>query len=235
MNSDPIMITGLGRSGTSILGEIFQKHPATSYRFEPFSGDANRIGSIKAAPPDRVLVCKDPTLFLFFAEALERWPSCRFVIIERDLRDVACSVASAMKAGKISKRSTWLAERRGVPHSVREEVAHLPTRAMILAVGKYLRDTYIQGIQGEGVFRVQFEELLTDTDLVVRRLFEDLALSWDNQVKEFLPNVADRVSVHVNKNSSNLFVNDHLTRIGRWLSEFTEEESTIAERLMRGI
>src|SRR6516164_2657563 len=32
----PIFIIGCGRSGTTLLGELFAKHPELSYRYEPY-------------------------------------------------------------------------------------------------------------------------------------------------------------------------------------------------------
>ena len=100
----PILVTGFQRSGTSILGEILSKHPQVRYQFEPFH---NGPASMQ---PDRFpdkegfrWVLKDPRLLIHAKVAVPRWPTARWVVIQRDPRDVACSVASAIQASHIGR------------------------------------------------------------------------------------------------------------------------------------
>ena len=222
----PILVTGFQRSGTSILGEILSQHPQVRYQFEPFhTGPASM-------QPDRfkdvdgfVHVLKDPRLLIHAKVAVQRWPTARWVLIQRDARDVACSVASAMKMGHVS-RAAWLRSRQ-VPKQVENMVADLSLHGMALVVQAHYRHS--RPLPDAVV--VRYEELLTDTEWTVDKLLADLGLVPSIAVDKFLPNVDTDVAVHMSHGSGALFERNHTRRIGRWHDELTEEDRDLARLL----
>lgn len=120
--SAPIIIVGHGRSGTTIVGELFQGVPGFEVRYERsaiamgWAGPAQRPlneAKVRAwyCPDGKRVVDKEPRNTLRAAE-LCRITGGRAIHLRRDGRDVACSVIGALRRREKTVQQ-WLRLRRG--------------------------------------------------------------------------------------------------------------------------
>jgi hypothetical protein len=235
----PIIVTGMGRSGTSVTGELLGTHPDTEVRYERSCQVLQKLrmpirGSLDSAQIDRlreplrewygdgqIIVDKNPRWSYRLGALRAIVPEARVVYLIRDGRDVACSVWSGHQKAK--KDFTEWARTRPWKHMA-EKLEQLPRRAAYAHVWQSAVRCDLMAATGwVGFYPLRYEDLLAGPD-AARQLFAWLGLQVTPQVEAFLPNLDSDVSVHLNHFSAPLFVGDHPQRVGRWRNEFTEEE-----------
>lgn len=243
MKSPPIIVTGLGRSGTSITGQVFGAHPRCDLRHEksgphlaslgvPDRGPLTPEEIEKAREPlrrwyategQRVIVDKDPRWTYRIDVLREIMPEARVLYMIRDGRDVACSVVSALKK-KRKAWAEWLDE--PVKREFADVLRELPPRAAVVYLWQAVLRKDLADSAGWANFRaVRYERFITDGGARARKLRDWLGLPMDRPAFDaFLAKLSDDVSVHVSPLSAGNFVADHTHRNGRWKNEFTEEE-----------
>lgn len=248
----PIVVTGLGRSGTTITGELLARHSDVELRFEQSgsrvaaAGPADR-GELGPQQIERLrkpmrrwytpkgrkhVLDKDPR-WVFRLRALhEICPEARVLYMLRDGRDVACSAVAGLKKKGRAFRD-WVTKNRALAPSY-PKMLELPHRAAVVALWHNVVRADLQyALSSSGWDRfhiVRYEELIGDDGETARELFDWLKLPMQPNVEAFLPYLSDDVSVHVSKQSAGLFVKNHTHRIGRWENEFTEEDRAALPR-----
>lgn len=242
-----LIITGCGRGGTSITGQVFGRHPRSALHHEkagfwiqknlhvPLMGplsaeDATPERRQKAAAwantePRYLLVDKDPrhVLRMPFIRAL--WPDAKLVYIVRDGRDIACSVMKAWNRKGINP-TAWIAKRRMPPHlekQVRDEAGRRSFHTSILVWWAYCVEADMAALADDpGVEFLFYEKMLADPVGTFGRLFDFVGLDSEPCMK-LISKVSDDPSVHVSPLSAGNFVGGHPRRVGRWRHEWTEE------------
>ncbi|MEM7651893.1 MAG: sulfotransferase [Pseudomonadota bacterium] len=96
MCSPPVMVLGCGRSGTSILGELFEAVPGYTYRSEPpiadvFNADYTRAQAFKV-PREDAAFGADPGLSFRLSDLQTQVPEMRFLWIVRHPLDAISSL-----------------------------------------------------------------------------------------------------------------------------------------------
>jgi hypothetical protein len=202
--SGPLIVVGMWRSGTSLLYSLLNQHPeialmyeADLYLLQPlFSRKGSnahwrerwefwnsalsrhhlRQGRMPAAVPDlstgataawkeyagtaAVMGEKSPNYYDCLPALAKQFPGARFVIIWRDLADICRSIVRARAGSSFFSKP-------GILHR-----AILGYREM-----KIGRDALVG--QGIPVHEIQYEEMVKDTELSMRRVCEFLNLDFD--------------------------------------------------------
>lgn len=242
-----VTVTGMGRGGTSIMGQILAAHPATELRHEQSGVFIRGLGLPEMGPlkPEElteqhavrlrrwaasrhILVDKDPRHVQRLGFLRRAWPEARFVYMVRDPRDLACSSIKALrKKGKSPEQ--WLRERAP---DVAAKLMPLPEPVRIAAWWQHVVLDDLAAMDGDPAFRiVKFEHLVGDPNGTVNPLLSWLGLSPAPEVQEFLKNVADDPAVHVSRLSAGNFVPGHSRRVGRWEDEWEPEHVAQAREI----
>ncbi len=239
-----VSITGAGRSGTTIVGQVFSLHPCVEFRHEksglwvnsqfavaPYSrllpDDAKperRKRLVAWADSRKMLVEKDPRHVGRLGFMRRCWPDARFIYLLRDPRDLACSVFNAINSGKAIPMERWVRQRStSLPPGSMEG---LPPLLQILTWWHYMVQADLDDMRGDPLFRVvQYEHLLRDPRGQFASLFHWVGLNVTPKVERFLCNVSDDPSVHVAPLSASLFVPGHRRRVGRWTYEWPASQA----------
>lgn len=243
-----VTITGLGRGGTSIMGQVFSKHPRVEFRHErsgtwlaqhlgiPLMGrlepecatEAMKARARAWAQPkdcNKLLVEKDPRHVHRLGFLRRLWPEAKFIYMVRDPRDLACSALKGIRK-KHKAPEQWLVERGP---AMAEQLRPLPPLLRIVAWWQHVVLHDLKDMQLDDAFTVvRYEDFLHGTEQHVQHLFDWVGLDVHQRVAKFLPKVSDDPSVHVSPLSAGNFVPGHARRVGRWRSEWAEEDARAA-------
>ena len=184
----PILITGMPRSGTTLIEQILGAHGAVTAGGElavmhkalaPVLGQMTRgqlpegdtfeqVAEAYVAGVAEKLVCDTPHFtdksihsFVHAGVIQKALPSARIVVVHRDPRDVALSIyRNHFAAGtqRYSTRLDWIAHHVGIFQCM---VAHW------------------RKIMGDGLIEVTYEDLLADPEAETRKLVAACGLAWD--------------------------------------------------------
>lgn len=244
MEPRPIHIAGHGRSGTSILSQLFNGKGYV-VAFERSAKELGVFGK-PGAPVERPhqwrawaakqqkagrLVDKDPRNLLRLAEVCEATGGLGLHIL-RDGRDVACSVHAALAKRKLGLRQ-WLAKRTSdsAPGLVNVEEAEALARvAPKVAVGAFWARLVTEAIRRHGghpaIQLVRYEELVHHPRDVALVMAEHLGVNPGWLSKRATERMRNDPRLNTAAGSAGLHVVGNRTcRTGRWLQQFTPEES----------
>lgn len=242
------LIIGCARSGTSILGELIAAHPDVFYLFEaqrvwelgPQAADGSHRRTAADAIPEiadkiRTLVsvltkksgkplvvekCPRNTLRVSFIHKI--LPEAKIIHIVRDGRDVACSLRPGLTdCWNHLKPPGWKA---------------LMDEPLISRCAKTWRDVVslaLDELRNIPHLQVKYEDLLTSTSVVSKRLRDYLDLPDSNVMTAFEYNIQDSTSApHHAMNQSAWFRPDHSKRIGRWRQNLSQEEQGMVNEIL---
>ena len=218
----PVMILGCGRSGTSILGELFDYIDGYQYRSEPpFEDVVNADYSTPRAfkvPRESEAHRPDPGLSFPLSDLLDRAPDMRFIWIVRHPLDAICSLKVGISKhwGHHPRPPDW---QEWLDRTLAEQCAHHWTH--INSVGfELVRDV---------ATLVHFEAMIRDPEAFARRTCEAINIDlgshrnaiglWANRIQN--TNNADFVEAETSQAYSRP---DHAVRIDRWRENLERPE-----------
>lgn len=233
------------------MGHVFSTHPCVEYRHEqsgPFVASRlgipwmGRVEPCRATPqamqrarrwatpkrPNTLLVEKDPTHVHRMGYMRRLWPDAKFIYMLRDPRDLACSALKAIrKKGKTPEQ--WLAERG---QAMARQLQPLPPLLRIVAWWQHVVLHDLNDMRNDDAFVVvKYEEFLAEPREHVQHLFDWVGLDMRPCVEQFLSKVSDDPDVHVSHFSAGNYVPGHSKRVGRWRTEWPEDQARGAWRV----
>jgi len=220
LSAESLFICGMFRSGSTLLEQILAAHPrfaaggeseffprlvAKGFRNYPEGLDSlttqkahswkeqHALQSRKLFGDSIRITDKRPDNFLHIGLIKAVLPSAKFIVTERDWRDVATSVYST-RLGPGQSYATSLID---IHHYI--------------ALQRELVDHW-QSILGPDLIRVRYEDLVTQPRDTITRLLECLGEDWDEQCLSFnkLKNTVQTASVWQVREPL------HTNSIGRW-------------------
>lgn len=191
--ASPIFICGMFRSGSTLVEQILASHPSVTAggeldylpwllarRLAPYpqgvksasTEQLEQLGSEYLSrlrdlfPSDDTVTDKRPDNFLHLGLIKALFPRARIVYTKRDLADNCLSVYFQQLGGNL-RYATDL-----------DDAAHYYKQHERL-MGHWM------ACLGEGIFTVDYDELVLSPEPVLRRLLEFLDLEWDDRCLEF--------------------------------------------------
>ncbi|MCB1366611.1 MAG: sulfotransferase [Rhodobacteraceae bacterium] len=185
----PVFITGMNRSGTSLVEQILASHsmvhgggeisvlgdlaaPLRGRHGDLDRGEATSLAATYcaaiAAKSDLPFVTdKMPANFRWIGLIRRILPEARIILVERDVRDVCFSnfKASFESAGHMYAYDQQSLARYYAIYA--DLVAHW------------------KAVFGDALFVLKYEDLVADPEPVIRRLLGFIGLDWEDQVMEF--------------------------------------------------
>jgi len=232
-----VVIIGVARSGTSILGELMATAKGVTYLFEPCEWNTIVEGSDRLeerhlfeyasnwkrwySKYSEPLLVKSPRAILKIPFLQALWPETKFVHIVRDGRDVVCSWYKGMKTyrwGHLLPPShqdleslDWISR-----------AAHSWVEALDIVLNDLKEVDHIQ---------IKYEELLDDPLREVDKL--ERYLGW-NLDRTFCDKIADSTQhpYHA-KLQDQWFVPDHKNRVGRHKENLSQEKIEMVEEITK--
>jgi len=219
-STEPVFICGMFRTGSTLLEQVLAAHPAffaggeseffprlvarefpdyprglesiSTEKLYFWKEEHNRLVESIAGNSIR-LTDKRPDNFLFIGLIKAILPSAKFVVTERDWRDVATSIFCT-RLGLTQNYATSL-----------EDIRHY------IGLQKELVDHW-QSILGSDLIRVQYEDLVSDPRGTISVVLEGLREAWDERCLCFdrLVNTVQTASVWQVREPF------HTKSIGRW-------------------
>ncbi len=190
---DPVFVCGMFRSGSTLLEQILSAHPRftaggeseffprlVARNFRGFPEGVERLDPdvLSAWRSEHAALCehftdgetrfidKRPDNFLYAGLIKAVLPRAKFVVTERDWRDVAVSVFSTRLAA-------------GQAYATRlQDIKHY------LELHRQLIDHWAE-IMGDDLIRVEYESLVTNPRETVGAVLDFLGESWDDACLEF--------------------------------------------------
>ena len=189
----PVFICGIFRSGSTLLEQILGAHPAftaggeseffprliaRNFRFFPEGLDRLNPAAIEAWRAEHAALCerrtggqsrltdKRPDNFLHVGLIRAILPGAKFVVTERDWRDVAVSVYS-----------TRLGPGQGYSSRL-QDIRHY------LGLHRDLIDHW-ERLLGDDLIRVSYEALVSDPRATVEKVLGQLGEAWDDACLDF--------------------------------------------------
>lgn len=217
---EPVFICGMFRTGSTLLEQVLAAHPRFTARGESdffprlvargFPAYPEGLDSIdpaklrswkdkhkeysrKFAGESTRLTDKRPENFLYIGLIKSVLPSAKFIVTERDWRDVATSIYS-MRLGFGQSYNTRLEDIRHYIDLQTELVDHW------------------ESILGSDLIRVRYEDLVSQPRDTITRVLHGLGEAWDERCLSFhkLKNTVQTASVWQVRESF------HSKSIGRW-------------------
>lgn len=202
---DTVFICGMFRTGSTLLEQILAAHPnfypggeseffprliAKHFRQYPDGMDhlrsaqllawkkQQRAQSSQLAAGNRRLTDKRPDNFLYLGLIKAVLPSAKFVVTQRDWRDVATSIFCT-RLGPQQNYATSLSNIRHYLNLQQDLIDHW------------------SDLFGEDLMRLDYEKLVTEPRVTISRLLNDLGESWDERCLSFnrLDNTVKTASV----------------------------------------
>lgn len=220
ISSESIFICGMFRTGSTLLEQILAAHPGfiaggeneffprlVARELPDYPQDLNRISpeklrswrqehdaqSMKVSGASVRVTDKRPDNFLYIGLIKAMLPSARFIVTERDWRDVATSIYS-VRLGPSQAYATSLENIRHYIELQTELINHW------------------ESVLGTDLIRVRYEDLVLQPQATVTNLLDWLGESWDEQCLSFhkLKNSVKTASVWQVREPF------HTKSIGRW-------------------
>ncbi len=190
---DPVFVCGMFRSGSTLLEQILAAHPgftaggesgffprlvARNFRNYPDDLESLSPESVTDWKARHAELCEDrtggktrftdkrPDNFLYVGLIKAILPNAKFVVTERDWRDVAVSVFST-RLGPSQAYATRLRDIRHYLELHRELIDHWTS------------------LLGDDLVRVSYEELVNEPRETVGALLESLGEEWDDACLDF--------------------------------------------------
>jgi len=230
-----VFICGMFRTGSTLLEQMLAAHPnffpggeseffprliAKLFRQYPQGLDSlrppqllawkkqQRVQSSQVAAGTRRLTDKRPDNFLYLGLIKAVLPSAKFVITQRDWRDVATSVFCT-RLGPQQNYATNLSD-----------IRHY------LGLQQDLIDHWAE-LFGQDLMRLDYEQLVTDPEPTISRLLNNLGETWDERCLRF-----DQLDNTV-KTASVWQVREPLSTksIGRWKNYFGHFEEIFGDQI----
>ena len=219
-SNESVFICGMFRTGSTLLEQVLAAHPGfiaggereffprlVAKRFHDFPNDLDKL-SIKNVhswkkqhdAQSKILfgdstrvTDKRPDNFLHIGLIKAVLPSARFIVTERDWRDVATSVYST----RLGPMQNYAISLKDIRHYI--------------GLQKELIDHW-QSILGSDLIRVQYEDLVTEPRQTITAILEGLGESWDESCLLFhqLRNSVQTASVWQVREPF------HAKSVGRW-------------------
>ena len=192
-SSEPVFICGMFRTGSTLLEQVLASHPvftaggeseffprlvAKEFPAYPLGLDKIAVGNLRSwqqqhkdqtsklfGEPYR-LTDKRPDNFLYIGLIKAVLPSAKFVVTERDWRDVATSIYS-VRLGASQNYATSL---EGIRHYI--------------ALQADLIDHW-ESVLGDDLMRIRYEDLVLKPQPTVSGLLNWLGETWDEQCLSF--------------------------------------------------
>jgi len=234
-SSDSVFICGMFRTGSTLLEQILAAHPAFTaggeseffprlvlQEFHDFPEGIDQVSqdeirrwrdrhtdyTLRFVGDSSRLTDKRPDNFLYAGLISAVLPSARFVVTERDWRDVALSIYST-RLGASQNYSTGL-----------ENIRHY------IGQQEQLVDHW-KAILGDRLIRIRYEELVARPRETVSRLLHFLGEDWDERCLAFdkLDNPVKTASVWQVRQPL------HSNSVGRWNNYRTYFEQVFGQDL----
>lgn len=233
------VIAGLGRSGTSILGQLLSQHPAVEYHFEklgqrlasqagcPEIGRlAPQVGMRLPRPPKtrRVILDKEPRLAGRLGFAMTALPEAGFIYPLRNLLDVTESALRAFGHEDRGRRIQLLR------HWGAGDLAPLPPRVALCGVIHHVLLLDLMDLQHfapERVHVVRYEDLLADPVAEATSALGWMGLGMAPAVRALAARVNDDPHDHVCPHSAGNHRPGHARRIDRWRDQWPAQEAAM--------
>lgn len=234
----PIHIAGHGRSGTTILGQLFEGIGECRVEYETSAAELGMTNVGSAVNPrfkqwadsgHGRTVDKEPRNILRLAEVC-RVTGGKGLHIVRDGRDVACSVVGA-NAKRNQSAQEWLAKRTNdqwdwaLSRADSESMAALPDLVLVGSFWARL-EVMARSKHSSAVMVVRYEDLVELPALTGGAIAEhvggiDPALLARRAMKLMDDDPLGHVA-HASSNNHN--TDGHTVRVGRWRQQFTDDE-----------
>lgn len=219
-SSKPVFICGMFRTGSTLLEQVLAAHPGftaggeseffprlVSREFPAYPQDLDRITtdklrswkeahqelSVKLVGASARLTDKRPDNFLYIGLIKAILPSAKFVVTERDWRDVATSIFCT----RLGLRQNYATTLKNIRHYI--------------GLQKQLVDHW-QSILCADLIRVRYEDLVSEPRHTISAVLEGLGEAWDERCLSFdkLQNTVQTASVWQVREPF------HTRSIGRW-------------------
>ena|GEM_PF-343770 len=232
----PIFVVGMLRSGTTLLDQILSAHPRVASsgevpllleKLDPSTFDPARleeIGRTYLAHLNRLskgkprVVDKMPDNYLLLPALATLFPGARLVHIKRDPADTCLSIYTTVNRLPIE----WLHDLDSIAFVYEQYLRVMNRWREVLPPGRLIE--------------VQYEELVSDPEPVVRRLLESCGLEWSDRClsPETNPNSVATPSVWQSRQRVNVGSVGRAKRFEPWLkvpviTDFREIDQALAE------
>lgn len=209
-----ILITGCPRSGTSMLGELFEYHPGVRYHFEVWNVSPDPIKATAVKNPAAAL-----QLDRIYSESGH---DLKVIYIIRDPRDTVCSLINGLKDG-------W-------GHRPNERIKQVCEGKPIIAKCAWFWrehvNTAMDALIGNPCYVVKYEEFVANPMLHASSVLSFCGLPWDARLNKYLELVGNEVGKYrYAKGSKHPGDMEHTTRVGRYKQNLTADEIKTVERI----
>lgn len=228
-----VIIQGCGRSGTSILGELFEHLPLFEYYFEPHLEDLdNEILkgqqniAIKVPKGGGVLTsglaCNMDKLINLIGD------DYKLLWIVRNPLDTICSLKAGIE-------SNW-AHNPKPPNYL--EMMNYSWYIKSAFHWKFINEKGLKSLQNYGIVQiVKYESLVTNSENVVTNILKFLGLEKNNfHLDDYIRNISDNVdgSYHAKKQVY-WFRDDHTKRVNRYKENLNQQEIEEIKEVLNNI
>lgn len=214
-----VLLFGCPRSGTSILGELFEHIPGYQFYFEPSLTRVQRLdhGSwdwalknpIGPQPWTPGMACDLDDLFAAVPDPVS-------VFIVRHPLDAVCSLRPGMALG-------W---NHGPPPPGSDNITDPLRRAT--AIWNWVNNEGHTNLTERQVpLLVTFEALVNDSDTEITRILEHCKIPVPATIGRYTSLISDRTGGYEAKHQDRWVTEDHDRRVGRWRNQITDAELAV--------
>lgn len=222
-----MIIVGCGRSGTSILGELFEHIPGYDYMFEP------QFSELKNAKPakGKALAVKvpkgdedkrTPGLAFNIDEILSLIPNNKFIFIVRHPLDAICSLKPGIS-------ENWSHNPKPPKHE--ELQANLPIEEQCAHHWNYINSVGYTELakRVENVLIVRYEDLVAKPHKTAEKILEHIGVhphEISKELEDYTSKVQNKTkkSYHA-KHQSHWYRDDHKKRVAHWKKDLSKDEA----------
>lgn len=248
-----VIIFGCGRSGTSILGELFEEMDEYSYLFEAdvldienfeFNGPkllASKVPKIRARnftlyikpllrnllAPKKVHKALSPGLTVNLEWLIKTLPcNYKFIFIARHPLDTICSLKPGIEAG-------WSHNPRPLDY---KKYLKAPLVERCARHWQYINDVGFKTLtERNEVLIVLYENLVLNTRDTVQRILNYIEMTdySISKLASYIEKVQDKTKdSYQAKKQIRWYRDDHITRINRWKNDLTKDEAESAWKIV---
>lgn len=224
-----IIIIGCPRSGTSILGELFEVLPEYEYHFECPIDKLHKIQWNK-----KLQAIKNPRFTQNLFSGKQNYlpdlipKDTRYLFITRHPLDNVCS----LRPGMLKKRHIL-----PMPWPKWEKKSLVEQCAALWAQSNASMNTFYGERDGVDCFWITYEDFVKYPMQTIKYVMEFLRYNRiPSNVVTFVNKIQDKTenSYHA-KIQTKWFTNNHKTRLKRWGGELTKEEVEIVKKLTKDV